>query len=455
MEISEELALMRFALDQTTEPVCWVNAEGYFIHANAIFHKTFGTRESKFRNIKLAASFQFSFRKEKLSWDDFFELCRREKKVEKQLAIQQEGKKKQHFLLSAFLLEVEGKTQICLIFRDMTEEKKASKVRKIISQQINEALFEYPLMVFALDKKGVIRFWNKKMTEITGFPMEEVVGEIGETYFPDYSPETVAEVMAKIPPDVLYLDINQKEAEITCRDGSIKHIHWIYRFDRKLIKSFNIWGLGIDVTDRNQSRQALMQSEQRFSTISKATNDAVWDWDLLTGNMVWNDGISQIFGYPADEIVNKIAWWEDNIHPEDRHEVVSRLNRVIETGETHWSDEYRFQRRDGSYAFVYDKGIVIKDEEGKSVRMIGGILDITDRKIFEQNLILKNRQLSEFAFFNSHKLRAPLARLMGIAYLLKGEDLFSEAEHRELFDRIVASAEELDRMTRDIASLLI
>ena len=136
--------------------------------------------------------------------------------------------------------------------------------------------------------------------------------------------------------------------------------------------------------ERLRNAEKLRASEQRFQIVSKATNDAIWDWDIVQDQLWWNDGFSKQFGYPAEQINSSPEFWVTRIHPDDRERVVRDLEALIDGGQVIWSDEYRFQRADGSYAHIFDRGYVIYEVPGKPVRMIGVMMDITERKRVEQ-----------------------------------------------------------------------
>lgn len=147
-----------------------------------------------------------------------------------------------------------------------------------------------------------------------------------------------------------------------------------------------IHGHGFDVTERKRTEAALRESEERFEVVARATNDAIWDWDLVT-NIVWrNEGCQTLFGYVTDEIISHISWWYERIHPEDEQRVISGIHAVIDSGEAFWSDEYRFRRSDATYAYISDRAYVVHDARGKPIRMIGGMMDISDRKRAEEQL---------------------------------------------------------------------
>ena len=157
--------------------------------------------------------------------------------------------------------------------------------------------------------------------------------------------------------------------------------NYVYR-----LESGDIVAIYEDVTEKKQAEEAVRESNERFKIISHATNDTIWDWDLKTGHLWWSEGIFNVFGYREGEIEFSIETWESFVHPDERERVVTGLQKMIETGGENWSDEYRFRRADGSYADVLDRGFIIRDSAKNAVRIVGSILDLTERKASEQAL---------------------------------------------------------------------
>ena len=104
--------------------------------------------------------------------------------------------------------------------------------------------------------------------------------------------------------------------------------------------------------------------------------------------MTWNRGIENVFGYSPEQVGTSSKWWFDKIHPEDTIKMSIKLYSFIEQKTEKWQDQYRFRCADGTYKYVLDRGFILKDENGKSVRMIGAIQDITKQKEEEQRLKL-------------------------------------------------------------------
>lgn len=132
--------------------------------------------------------------------------------------------------------------------------------------------------------------------------------------------------------------------------------------------------------------QALRQAEERYRLAAKATNDVVWDYDLEARCVHWNDALTRRFGHAPVGMATPIEWWEEQLHPDDASRVLESVEAAVQGSGEYWSEEYRFRRADGHYADVLDRGFVIRDELGRSVRMVGAILDVSDLKATEQRL---------------------------------------------------------------------
>ncbi|MEX0959729.1 MAG: EAL domain-containing protein [Burkholderiales bacterium] len=148
-----------------------------------------------------------------------------------------------------------------------------------------------------------------------------------------------------------------------------------------------------DVTEARRAERALRAGEERFQLLARATNDAIWDWDAVNKVFWWNDGITAQFGYARREVEPTLEWWAERIHAEDRERIVGENDALLSGLETAWQGEYRFRRADGTYAEVFDRGFVIRDEHGRALRAIGSMMDITARKRIERALTESQERL--------------------------------------------------------------
>ncbi len=142
-----------------------------------------------------------------------------------------------------------------------------------------------------------------------------------------------------------------------------------------------------------RSMEDIRQSEDRFRMVARATNDVVWDWNLETNEIWRSDGISTLYAFDPRQVEPDPTWWREKIHPEDRNRVWASLQKAIREGAGRWGEEYRFQRGDGEYAWIYDRGTVIYDENHNPVRMIGAMLDLTASKQAEAKMRASEMQM--------------------------------------------------------------
>lgn len=138
----------------------------------------------------------------------------------------------------------------------------------------------------------------------------------------------------------------------------------------------------------NKINEEIKESNEKYDIVAKATSDTIWDWKIQEDSINWNKGIEGVFGYNPNEVGKTSKWWFDKIHPEDSIRMSIKLYSFIEQKTQNWQDQYRFRCADGTYKYVLDRGFLLKDENGRAIRMIGAIQDITKQKEEEQRLKL-------------------------------------------------------------------
>jgi len=149
--------------------------------------------------------------------------------------------------------------------------------------------------------------------------------------------------------------------------------------------------LVLDISDRERVEAERERSEARFQMVARATSDAIWDWDIGTGTLWWNEGFTAQYGWDWRRHAATIDQWSALLHPDDEVRVGRDLDAALSSGATEWQAQYRLRCENGTYASVEDRGMILRDADGQPVRAVGGMLDVTRRRQDEADLRLLRR----------------------------------------------------------------
>jgi two-component system CheB/CheR fusion protein len=184
--------------------------------------------------------------------------------------------------------------------------------------------------------------------------------------------------------------------------------------------------------------------KKRFDLVVAATNETVWDYDVINDEVWWSENVFSTFGYNQQTVLENGTWWPENIHPEDREKVLKSFTAAIDNCDTFWAYEYRFRRANDSYAYVSDRAFVLQDSEGKVVRMIGSMMDITERVELE-------KRKDEFISIASHELKTPLTTIQAYTQLLqKKVHTLNTEQTAEYLTKIELQIKNLSRLVEDL-----
>jgi len=141
--------------------------------------------------------------------------------------------------------------------------------------------------------------------------------------------------------------------------------------------------------EHHWSLDEVKKMNERFDIVLKATHDLIWDWNLET-NTIFHDefGLQKVYGIANNKSITKIEQWLSRIHPNDLRRVEKIVSGILESTDEHpFEVEYRFRGDDGTYTHVYDRGMIIRNDEGKAIRVIGAAQNVTERKNLEEELL--------------------------------------------------------------------
>lgn len=204
-----------------------------------------------------------------------------------------------------------------------------------------------------------------------------------------------------------------------------------------------------DITEFVKKERELIESLRRYDIVAKATSDLITDYDIEKDEIKVSDVASEMFGYISEKGIYSGKWWNNKIHPEDYKNVRLLAKQMQDEGIQNLTTEYRFKCADGSYKYILDRSYLILDDNNIPKRIIGSMQDITERKNYLIAIEKHNERLKEIAWTQSHLVRAPLAKVMGLVDLLMNYK--NDLENiDEILENILTSANELDTIIREI-----
>jgi len=203
-----------------------------------------------------------------------------------------------------------------------------------------------------------------------------------------------------------------------------------------------------DVDAEMRASREARELSIRYELLAQATNDAVYDKNLVTNTVTWNRGLSDLFLYHDQNDTDLVQWWQQNIHPADHARIMISLETVIATGSNYWSEEYRFRCANGSYKHVVDRACIIY-EDNMPFRMIGMIQDIDKHVKQARQLEEQNKTLKEIAWINSHEIRRPVVSILSITGLFdkSNQDMHLNSQ---LMEWLHESTQQLDDIIHKI-----
>ncbi|GMQ29659.1 PAS domain-containing protein [Algoriphagus confluentis] len=276
------------------------------------------------------------------------------------------------------------------VVQDISELIEAQLALKERNKFIESTLDNLPLGI-AVNKisTGEATFLNQAFLDIYGWPAQEL--------------KNVENFFYRVYPNPEYRNWIKNQILEDLKSGDPERMAWrgvlitTQSGEEKVVNAKNIPVPDLDLmistvaddTDRYWAEHALRISNDRFSLVSEAVSDAIWDWDLAKNTIFWGKGYHSLFGYPEKHVqVDENAWLE-SIHPDDFKEIwESILTARKDHHRKYWEGKYRFKKYDGTYAFVHEKTIILRNNIGTPIRMVGALQDITKEKEREEHLKL-------------------------------------------------------------------
>ncbi len=279
--------------------------------------------------------------------------------------------------------------------RDVTD-RKVMEMELRDSHERYRSLYEStPAMMHSIDLQGRLLGVSDKWLHTLGYERAEVLGRPSTDFFTqasrDYGRETI------LPEFFRKGRCENIPYQMVCKDGRVIDV-LLSAVLKEATPDREAHSLAVleDVTEKLAIAKALRAQEERLQLATTANQIGIWEVDIASGRLEWNDTMFSIFGGSRSTFSSQLADWSDKLHPEDRQRSQQAFESAIQY-HTPLDLDFRVVREGGNIRHVNARGVVILDADGKAVRVLGTNFDITERKAAEQALAYSEQRLRTIA----------------------------------------------------------
>jgi PAS domain S-box-containing protein len=314
--------------------------------------------------------------------------------------------------------------------------------------------------------------WSKEVFSIFNMDPNHFDG-LNSTFFNLIHPEDKERVLEMSRLAVEEKHIYNVDHRVVLKDGTVKWVNergQIVRNEKE--EAVMMVGIVQDINERKQVEEMLREYNDRYEILSKATNDVIYDWDIIKNKILYNQGMTMMFGYEEKEIMNTLDWWEERLHPEDHDRIMADIEEVFAKRLLNWEFSYRYRTASGPYKFIHDRAYVVYDMTGKPIRMIGAMQDVTEITEYklglEQKVEERTRELNEalskekelvhlkskFISIASHEFRTPLSTiLLAAGFVRKFKDRMKPEDIDKKLESVETQVTHMTALLEDVLTV--
>lgn len=325
------------------------------------------------------------------------------------------------------------------IEEDITERKRTEALLNESKLRLEMAIDGTGAALWDWDISSNTVYYSSSWKKVLGYSDEEIRFDLAEwtdRIHPDDRKKTLYNLNQ-------YLEGERPayEAEVRLRH---KDGHYLYFLDRGQItlrddfgRPSRMTGIAFNITELKETQQKLKDSEARWYAALEGSEFGVWEWDLEKDSLYFSPKLKELYGYQPEELQPTTEFWIRTCHPDDLVPTKYALDNHLENNTQQFQSDRRVQHRDGTYRWFQSRGVVIdRDAAGHPLKVVGSVVDITERKKMEEELIhAKNsaeanvKTKRRFLANISHEIRTPMHAIMGIAEQLTRSTLNDKQEY--------------------------
>jgi PAS domain S-box-containing protein len=313
-------------------------------------------------------------------------------------------------------------TQIVGVARDISEQKEQEHKLQRMSRRFETVLETMSAAVFLKDTDGKYLMMNRACRELFGVEDEEVLGLTDSDIFPQEVASQARADDRRVIEDGEEIELEETVPTSTGETIRLTRKSPVYDDDGEITA---LCGVSTDITGQKEREQKFQRLKERFELAVEGANLGVWDWDLRTDDVEYNEQWARMLGHSPEDVGSKLEEWEKRVHPDDLDRIEDILDDHI-AGEIDLYDaEHRMQTADGDWKWIRTIGEVVEREEGKPVRAVGIHLDIDERTKYEQTLERQRNNLEVLNQAVRHDVRNALQLVLAYGDMLEddvGED---------------------------------
>lgn len=277
-------------------------------------------------------------------------------------------------------------TSVVTIARDITERKLAEQMLGKFNEALNKEVSEKTLLIkdilervsdgfYSLNEHWEFTYINPTAARVLDKSPDELLGKNIWEIFPEAKNNPVYTTYFK----TLETQVSSRIDAYSSKLNKWFHLD-IYPASNGISVFFR------DITENKLREEALKKSNDRFEMIAFATGESIWEWDLETNELWANAAHQELYGLTLADPVPSYEEWKNQLHPDDRQRMENRQADALASDNKIWISEYRFKTKNRGYIDVFDRCCIVRNEEGKAIRLLGSMLDVTERRKAEESI---------------------------------------------------------------------
>ncbi len=386
-QIEEILKLTQFSIDKAADAIFWVGQDGQIFYVNDAACRSLGYSPQELLNLTIHdinPDFPES------SWSLHWTILRRCGSLN--IEARHRTKHNRIFPVEIMInhLNFNGKEYECAFVRDISERKEIERSLRERQGEFRSLVANIPGAVYRgyFDTDRTMSFLSQGIELITGYPATDLIENRVRSFSSLIHPDDRQKVECKICKAVERKQPYILEYRLICEDGTLR---WVYEKGQAIFADyqgdFYLNGAIFDITEKKKASEALKASEERLKLALAGTDQGLWDWNIITGDVYFSPQWSLMLGHDENRIQGHAKSWLKLVHPEDRDQVVEQLKQHLSGNTPFCEVEHRMLSRSGEWKWILNHGkVVVRDEQGEPLRMTGTVKDISDRKSAEQAL---------------------------------------------------------------------